>query len=110
MSMALKKYLDQSNDELAPAVTKLLLSQAVHASSPCREALFSVIQSGLAGQSVHTALIRLEQEILSLCYIEMDKTLQKIPFQLMWPMLFMQFPAYLILLLGPLLDHLTRSL
>lgn len=117
MASALRKYLGQSEDDLTSEITKLLLQQPLtsedrekHSFSPCREALFTVIQSGLAGQSVFAPLVQLEKEILALSYIDIEKTIQKIPLQLIWPVLFMQFPAYLMLLLGPLLDYLTRNL
>jgi hypothetical protein len=119
MAGALRNYLKLSSDDLTAVVTQRLLQQTFSGSSqvpsqpvlsPCREALVAVIQAGLAGQPVLTSIIRLEEEIVQQCRLEMDRTLSLIPFQLMWPILFLQFPAYLILVLGPLLDQLAKGL
>jgi hypothetical protein len=115
MVTALRKYLELPGDELTPVVMKCLVQSKLTINeserlSPCRQALVSVIQSGLEGQPVLPAIIRLEQEIIDQCHLEMEKTLGLIPFQLMWPMLLLQFPAYLVLLLGPLVDVMAGGL
>ncbi|MGE3975696.1 MAG: hypothetical protein AB7F59_14310 [Bdellovibrionales bacterium] len=111
VASATRKYLQLPADELTPFVTQCLLHKKVDGSlSPCREAVLTVMQSGLDGQPILPALMRLEQEIIEQCQLEMQTTLDRIPFQLLWPMLLLQFPAYLLLLIGPLMEALLGGL
>jgi hypothetical protein len=48
-------------------------------------------------------LIELENEVVRSCESELEEQIQKLPIKLMLPVLFLMFPAYLILLLGPIL-------
>jgi hypothetical protein len=77
--------------------------------SPYRRALFSLMERSKRGESIYGALLELEQEILDVCQADIDRHLAKLPFILLVPLLFMIFPAIMILLLGPFLDILANG-
>ncbi|MEN0059151.1 MAG: hypothetical protein AAGB31_09985, partial [Bdellovibrio sp.] len=55
-------------------------------------------------------LNRLEEEIIEACREEMAERLAQLPFILLVPLLLFQFPAFLLLLFGPLLNNFFHSL
>lgn len=85
--------LDQGQDPT------LLLSD-LH---PCRRTLLLLLAKGLRGLPILTLLIDLENEFVRSCEAELEEQIQKLPIKLMLPVLFLMFPAYLLLLLGPIL-------
>lgn len=70
---------------------------------PCRRALLVLLEKGLRGLPVLGALNDLEREIVQSCEQEIEERVQKLPVLLLLPVLFLMFPAYLLLLLGPIL-------
>ena len=56
------------------------------------------------------ALRALETEVESKAEAELDAHVAALPFKVLLPLLLFQFPAYLLLLLGPLLRELQRQL
>lgn len=77
---------------------------------PCRRALLTLLEKGLRGIPVQPHLIELEKEIILSCEAELDDQIQKLPIKMMLPVLFLLFPAYLILLLGPVLLNILSQL
>jgi hypothetical protein len=109
----LKKYLHSSKqDEFALSLEKWWVSQR-NEHRPVdkldvklnvyRRALFELLSMSMKGASIIEPLKALELEFETLCLHDLDRHLDKLPFKLMIPMLFLQFPAVLLLLLGPLL-------
>ena len=86
-------HLDQGQS------TNKILS-ALH---PYRRALLILLEKGIRGLPILPQLVDLEMEIVKSCESELEEQLQKLPIKLMLPVLFLMFPAYLLLLLGPLL-------
>ncbi|AHI07295.1 hypothetical protein BDW_13975 [Bdellovibrio bacteriovorus W] len=78
--------------------------------SPYRRALLTVLEKGLQGESVYNTLMQLEEEIVEACGEEINDKLARLPFILMIPLLLFQFPAFLALLFGPLMNNLFHSL
>jgi hypothetical protein len=78
--------------------------------SPYRRALLDLFERGWAGEPVLKAFEALEKEIELACDAELDHFVLSLPFRAMLPLLFLHLPAYLMLLLGPILSDLTRSL
>lgn len=78
-------------------------------SAPQR-ALFSLLERGLAGQPILEALTALESEIQRSALLELDLHLARLPFLSMIPLFLFQFPAFLLLLLGPLLTSLIEQM
>lgn len=80
------------------------------AASPQRRALLEVAACGLAGQSIAAQLEDLRGEIASACELEIQAHLEMLPLKMLIPLLLFQFPAFLLLLFGPLLRHLIEEL
>lgn len=76
---------------------------------PCRRALFLVLERGLAGTAIQNHLIELEKEIVLSCEAEMNEQISKLPIKMLIPVLFLMFPAYLILLFGPFLQMFLQN-
>lgn len=78
--------------------------------SQYRRSLLELLERGLRGESIYVYLCQLEQETIEACQDEINRKLSKLPFMLLGPLLLMQFPAFLLLLFGPLLDNFFHSL
>lgn len=79
-------------------------------SSPYRRALLDLFERGWIGEPILEPLQSLEAEIRTACESELDQFISTLPFRAMIPLLLLQFPAYLLLLLGPMLTELTHQL
>jgi hypothetical protein len=115
----LNHYLQGEKDDFFPVVVqwlghiqqgqsarKLLLSlPSLH-----RQTLLELLERGLAGEAIHQHLLQLEIEIIEACHDEMNEKLARLPFILLIPLLLFQFPAFLLLLFGPLLQNFFHSL
>jgi hypothetical protein len=75
-----------------------------------RRSLLELLERGLRGESIYVYLCQLEQETIEACQDEISRKLSKLPFLLLGPLLLMQFPAFLLLLFGPLLQNFFHSL
>jgi hypothetical protein len=78
--------------------------------SPHRRALIEVLACGLSGQSISAHLESLRTEITAACDLEIKEHLEMLPLKMLAPLLLFQFPAFLLLLFGPLLRHLVKEL
>lgn len=78
--------------------------------SQYRRSLLELLERGLRGESIYVYLCQLEQETIEACDDEISRKLSKLPFLLLGPLLLMQFPAFLLLLFGPLLQNFFHSL
>jgi hypothetical protein len=76
---------------------------------PCRRALFLLLEKGLKGTSIQNHLLELEKEIVLSCESEMEEQIKMLPFKMLIPVLFLMFPAYLILLFGPFLQMFLQN-
>jgi hypothetical protein len=75
-----------------------------------QKAFIDLIERGCAGQPTLVHLDALESEIEKAAQAELELFVASLPFKVLLPMLIFQFPAYLLLLLGPLLRELGRQL
>ena len=75
-----------------------------------RKALFQLLERGLRGEAIYSQLQMMEQEIKEACQDEQAKYLARLPFLMLVPLLFLMFPAYLLLLFGPLLTEFLKQL
>ncbi len=78
--------------------------------SPYQRAFLELIERGCAGQPTLDHLTALEQEIELAAHAELESHVAALPFKVLIPLLVFQFPAFLILLLGPLLRELGQQL
>ncbi|MBL7668943.1 MAG: hypothetical protein JNM39_00535 [Bdellovibrionaceae bacterium] len=70
-----------------------------------RRCLLQLLERGIRGESIYQQLLTLEGETILACQEEQARFLARLPFLLLVPLLFFLFPAYLILLFGPLLNQ-----
>jgi hypothetical protein len=69
-----------------------------------------ILGQGLSGHSIYERVRVLEEEFIETCEEEFQKELDKLPYILMIPLLLFMFPAYLLLLLGPILKLFLKEL
>lgn len=72
--------------------------------------LVRVVDRGLRGEAIIHVLKELEIEIIDRCESQMDEFIEILPLKSLMPLLLFIFPAYLILLLGPLVARMAESL
>ncbi len=82
----------------------------VTSKSPYRKMLIGLLAAGLKGEPILKNLIEIEDEIKMACEQEMQEFVQKLPFKALVPVLLMQFPAFLLLVLGPILNEMIAGL
>jgi hypothetical protein len=75
-----------------------------------RKALYQTLWQGLMGVSISERLDQLAQEFQSHCRDHIDQYTATLPMKVMVPLLLMLFPAYMLLMIGPILQELLRSL
>lgn len=78
--------------------------------SPYRRALMDLFERGWDGEPILEPLQSMETEIHLATLAELDQFIATLPFRAMIPLLLLQFPAYMLLLLGPILSDLSRQL
>ncbi|MGE0631696.1 MAG: hypothetical protein AB7O96_04775 [Pseudobdellovibrionaceae bacterium] len=71
--------------------------------SPHRRALLDLLEKSFKGQSISSPLRDLEEEIGSAAQAEVDAYISRLPFIALVPLLLFQFPAFMLLLIGPIL-------
>lgn len=85
-------------------------SIATEVESAHRRALIELIISGFMGQSVLPQIEELKREMTLACEIEMKQFVDMLPLKMLIPLLIFQFPAFLLLLFGPLLSRFVEEL
>ena len=71
-----------------------------------RKLLVDVLYRGLQGEQILKSLEALEEEMIDATEMDLEKQLQKLPFIVLIPLFFLQLPAFLLLLFGPLVLYL----
>lgn len=75
-----------------------------------RKRLLDILNSGLKGEPVLSALADLEGDLIFVTNEDMEQHLQKLPLVSLVPLMLLEFPAFFLLLLGPLLLNLLSAL
>jgi len=117
LNQALKNYLLISKDELSDFLTKWSahfergqrLDPSTELKSPTQIVLVHLLERGLSGQSIHSRLLELENEVVEKCRLELVGFTHRLSFRLLIPLLLFQFPALLLLFLGFLTNQITRN-
>ena len=78
--------------------------------SSYRRILLELIASGMSGMSIQSQLKELQSEIERGMELEIKRHIELLPLKLMVPLLLFQFPAFLLLLFGPILNQLLKEL
>jgi hypothetical protein len=112
------QFLSISKDSFSELVGKWLLFidqdqpyyHLIDTLHPCRRSLLILLEKGLKGLSILPHLMELEEEIVRSCEVELESQIQKLPILLMIPIFLFMFPAYLLLLFGPIIQSLLLQL
>lgn len=112
MKEAFSCYLEDTHDAFSRELRRRwILKQQGTASPPLRLPLqhtfWELVERGCAGQPSLEALNALEVETEKAAQAELDAHIGALPFKVLLPLLFFQFPAYLMLLLGPIVRELN---
>ncbi len=86
------------------------LAQKAVPDSRYLRSLFILLEKSLTGASILPSLVILEQDLWLAINDELDNYLVTLPFKLLIPLLLLQFPAIMLLILGPLLQQIMNSL
>lgn len=92
------------------AQNKPLQQLLAQSRSRLRRQLWLLIERSQRGEPILPFLQALESETLLAFEDAMTRQIQKLPFLMMLPLLLFQFPAFGLLILGPILDILFHSL
>jgi hypothetical protein len=116
--ISVQKYLLSEDDDFARLVATWLarrdhgqsLGNALHElKSPFRQSAMLLLECGLKGESIYQQVLQLEEEILEASTSELDTFISVLPIKMLIPLLLLQFPAFLLVLFGPLLEQLLKS-
>lgn len=77
--------------------------------SPHRRILLGLLERGLRGEAISSALKDFESEVVQACRSDMDRHLALLPFKMMIPLMLLIFPSLMLLLFGPFLDALSKG-
>ena len=75
-----------------------------------RKILLDILQRGLKGEPILCTLQEFEIELKRASLYNLEQQIQKLPFFSLIPLLLFQVPAFLLLLLAPLLLELQKNL
>lgn len=75
-----------------------------------RKHLLEILNRGLKGEPILTALNDFEQDLIFASNEDLEQYLQKLPFITLIPLMLFAFPAFFIMLTGPMLLDLLNSL
>lgn len=75
-----------------------------------RKRLIDLLNCGLQGEPILSALCDLEEDLIFSANEDMEQHLQKLPLISLIPLLLFEFPAFFLLLVGPLLLNLLSAL
>lgn len=78
--------------------------------TPWSQIVLDIVHLGLKGNPILEDIKQLEKDLAQACEDQIQRELQTLPFIALIPILFCQFPAYLVLLLGPWLGDLIDQL
>ena len=119
--LGLRRYLTSASvkDDFASVIRRFVFAWdqgqdwraiIMQVASPQRRALLDLIALSFNGQPIMGHLEELRTEIVSACDLEIRAQLDMLPMKMLIPLLIFQFPAFLLLLFGPLLGHLIQEL
>lgn len=76
--------------------------------SPLHLAILETLNKGLKGQPIHAQLLELEQEAMDQLEAEIEKFNKSLPTKLIFPMMFLLFPAIVLVALSGLLETISQ--
>ena len=119
VTVAIHNYLAREKEPEWRNVVKLLFNQQQAGGNPdhllrlqkssYRRAVLSLVLRGQRGEPIYSQLCQIEEEMLQASQEELDHYHLALPIRTLLPLLLLQFPAFLILLIGPLLANLFSA-
>lgn len=114
---SVKKYLETHNNSFCLFLKQWLNKQQLDgatllipkAMSSYQKAIWDLLELSQQGASLMVPLYELEKELRFVCEEQLEQHLALLPYKLMIPLLFFQFPALLLLLMGPLIGQLLTE-
>lgn len=112
------RWLRESEDDFARDLKRALFAwdqgadwrpEAQKMRSPYRRAVCDALMRSLGGQSVQARLEELRGEIELACDLEIRRHVDLLPLRAMMPLLLLEFPAFLLLIFGPLMSQLMEE-
>ncbi|MCY4512811.1 MAG: hypothetical protein OXB86_03905 [Bdellovibrionales bacterium] len=118
VSQAIKTYVQSSaKDSFAKELGLWLFAEETGGAfnikalkSIYRKHLLDILKRGLKGEPILEILEEYERDLIEICKEDLEKHLQKLPFIALIPLLLFEFPALLLILVGPLLLNLLSAL
>ncbi len=95
----------QQNFEAGMTSDSLLQIQTVY-----RRQLFELIELSLSGQPILSHLTQIKNEIRRQCDLDLEAHTTLLPLKILAPLLLLQFPALLIVIIGPWLKVFLKEL
>lgn len=80
-------------------------AEALKELSLARRQVLELMELGLKGEPIFPQVCALEEELFETMKMEIEEYVATLPLKTLLPLLFCQFPAFLILLLGPFLTQ-----
>lgn len=75
-----------------------------------RRLIFDLINSSRSGEPIYERVVETEKEIHILCEIQIKKFMNRLGFLGLLPLMLFMFPAFLILLFGPIISDLIQQM
>lgn len=117
LRQALQIFIQQEPGELSSRVKKWWIVQESGKTAPvdpgltlAQKATLNLLKRSFQGESVGAGLLLLQNEVTEKCEMQIEEHVQSLPFKCLLPLLFLIFPAYLLVLLGPLVEELLYSI
>lgn len=117
IKMSVQNYLNSHDNKFSQQLTEWfveVLKTNQHLSlewpSYYSKSLVDILYRGLQGEPVLKSLDELESELKEECKARIDKYMQKLAILSLFPLLFLQFPAFMLLLFGPIFNNVLEQL
>ena len=118
VSQAIKLYTQRNTEDIfAKELAYWLFSKETGKNysseifnKPYRKHLIELLKRGLNGEPILEALCDFEEDLAFAVHEDLEQYLQKLPFITLIPLLLFEFPAFFLLLAGPLVLDLLSAL
>ena len=119
LEKSLKSYFREPADEFSVVIYQwiILKKQGLKTSelifeqkSIYRQQVLQLFEQAWQGIPIFETLLNLEEEVLQAINEEIDQHILELPFKSLIPLLLFQFPAYGLLLIGPILNEFIQGL
>jgi hypothetical protein len=116
---ALNKSIEGCSDDFSRDIARLLIAanqgrrlkfEEILSTSPYRRAALELFELGMGGEPILRTLKELETEVREASARELEHYIRQLPVRAMLPVLLLQFPAFLLLVLGPMVVETLKGL